>query len=192
MMNAPKKILVTYTTNAGSTKEVAERIAANIPPEAGSVEVEPVERITDLSSYAGVVLGGPMILGWHRRAQKFYKKQRRALRGIPHHIFMTAMKVTEWGDAGVITVDPGIVSPPRVAGKLSFKEKFTTVGHYAAPVTGKGKSPTPASVAIFGGKLDYTKLKIHQMLFVMLVVGEAPAEKREWNLIEEWAKNLVF
>ena len=191
-MDESPRILITYTTNAGSTKEVAERIAANITADTGTVEVLPAEQVKNLSGYSGVVMGGPMILGWHRKARKFYYKHRRDLDGIPHHIFMTAMKVTDSGDTGVITVDPGIRISPADPGKLSFKEKFTTVDHYAAPVARKAGGAGPVSIAIFGGKLDYTKLKVHQMLFVMLVVGEAPGEKRNWNLIEEWAKNLIF
>ncbi len=191
-MEESPRILVTFTTNAGSTREVAERIAANIPAEAGTVDLHPVEKVDDLSRYSGVVVGGPMILGWHRRARKFYKKHRCGLDRIPHHIFMTAMKVTDSGDASVAIVDPGVLNSPADPRKLSLKEKFTTVDHYTAPVARKAGHSSPVSIAIFGGKLDYTKLKLAQMLFVMLVIGEAPGEKRNWNLIEKWAKGLTF
>jgi menaquinone-dependent protoporphyrinogen IX oxidase len=191
-MEETPRILVTYTSNAGSTKEVAERIAAKISVESGTVDVLPADQVEDVSPYSGVVLGGPMILGWHRRARRFYRKHRNDFKGIPHHIFMTAMKVTGSAGPGVITVDPEILTSAADPGKLSLKEKFTTVEHYTAPVNKKIGGSGPASIAIFGGKLDYTKLKLPQMLFVMLVVGEAPGEKRNWSLMEEWANGLSF
>lgn len=185
------RILVTYTTNAGSTKEVAERIAANIEF-AGSVDVLAAGQVEDMAGYAGVVIGGPMILGWHRKARRFYKKHRAKLAGLPVHVFMTAMRVTDTGDAGGVVIDPGITVSPASPDRLSRKEKLTTVGHYVRPVTGKGAPEQPASIAIFGGKLDYTKLKLLQMLFVMLVIGESPGDKRNWQLIETWARSLQF
>jgi menaquinone-dependent protoporphyrinogen IX oxidase len=191
MANQPR-ILVTYTTNAGSTKEVAERVAGSIPPAAGEVTVLPVESVEDITRYRGVVLGGPMIMGWHRKTRRFYKKHRRILAEVPVHVFMTAMRVTDTGETGDVTVDPGILVPAANPHKISVKEKFTTRDHYVAPVVGKGSADKPDSIAIFGGKLDYTKLRLFQMLFVMLVVGEAPGDKRNWKFIEQWASSLQF
>ena len=189
--NSVPRLLITYTTNAGSTKEVAERIAAHIDPGRGTVETIPADQVEDLSAYEGVVVGGPMILGWHRRVRRFYRKHRRELRNIPHHLFMTAMRVTDSGDPGVVTIDPGIVVRPQDQKKMSLKERLTTAEHYIEPIAGEAGGGL-LSIGIFGGKLDYTKLKLFQMLFVMLVVGEAPGEKRNWKLIEEWAGNLRF
>ncbi len=189
-MGSPR-ILVTYTTNAGSTKEVAERIASNIRPAEG-VDVLPVGQVEDVAGYAGVVIGGPMILGWDRKARKFYRRHRAELAGLPVHVFMTAMRVTGAGDTGGVVIDPGITVSPANPDRLSRKEKLTTVGHYLRPFTGKGAPEQPSSIAIFGGKLDYTKLKLIEMLFVMLVIGESPGDKRNWELIEKWAHNLQF
>ena len=189
-MEDGSRILVAYTTNAGSTKEVAERIGMSIST--SGVDVLPVEAVGDLSGYSGFVIGGPMILGWHRRARKFLRKIRRELTEIPLHVFMTAMKVTDADNEYQVTVDPGIKVAPANREKLSFKEKQTTVNHYVAPLMKKNGSFRPSSIAIFGGKLDYTKLKLLQMLFVMVVIGEAPGEKRNWNLIESWATGLSF
>jgi len=190
-MQKEPRILVAYTTNAGSTKEIAERIAANITSSEG-VEVMPAGDVQRLEGYSGVVIGGPMILGWHRKARKFYRKHRDDLKDLPVHVFMTAMRVTDAGDNEEVTVDPKILVPPAEAGKLSFKEKLTTVHHYVAPLGGPGEKMRPDSIAIFGGKLDYTRLKLLQTLFVMLVIGEAPADKRNWDLIDTWAGGLGF
>jgi menaquinone-dependent protoporphyrinogen IX oxidase len=44
-----------------------------------TVEVHRLEEVTDLALYAAVVIGAPMILGWHRAAQKFVKRHAAAL-----------------------------------------------------------------------------------------------------------------
>ena len=90
-----------------------------------------------------------------------------------------------------IYVDPGVLKAPAVPGSLTFKEKHTTVPHYTAPLYKNGH-PRPKSVGIFGGKLDFTKLKFLQVLFVMLVIGASPGDKRNWEVIGNWAKNLEF
>ena len=43
-----KKILVTYTTNAGSTSKVAEAIADEISKTNSNVEILPLEKVTTL------------------------------------------------------------------------------------------------------------------------------------------------
>ena len=191
-MNQKNKILVAYITVAGSTKEVAERIAVQLEGKYGSVDCRPITEIGDLESYTGAVIGGPMILGWHKKAVKFVKKHRSALANIRYHVFMTAAEVTgEANDQGIL-VDPGIQHIPVDGSKLTFKERNTTVPHYTAPISGKKGITPPGKIAIFGGKVDFTKLKFFMMLFEMLIVRTKPGDRRNWDLIEEWAKSLDF
>ena len=191
-MNDQSRILVTYTTNAGSTKEVAERIAATLSHGHAQVDVVPAAEIDDLSGYTGVVFGGPMIVGWHRKAFRLIQKHREVLARIPYHVFMTAMEVTGASDDPRITVDPKFVREDGEPRKLTFKEKHTTVAHYTGPLFASKDVPKPRSAALFAGKLDYTKLKFLQVLFVMLIVGARPGDKRNWQFIEKWAEGLTF
>ena len=45
-------------------------------------------------------------------------------------------------------------------------------------------------IGIFAGKLDYTKLKFPLMMFVMLIIGAKPGDKRNWHTITAWADSL--
>jgi hypothetical protein len=45
-------------------------------------------------------------------------------------------------------------------------------------------------VAIFGGSLALYRLKLLQMLFVMLVIRAQAGEKRNYPVIREWAAEL--
>lgn len=62
----PNKVLVAYTTNSGSTQQVAEAVAGELGKTGAAVEVCRLEEVGDLSPYGAVVVGGPMILGWLR------------------------------------------------------------------------------------------------------------------------------
>ncbi len=72
------KVLVAYATMAGSTMEVANAIGEEIAKRSVEVDVLPIREIEDLQAYDGVVVGGPMIMGWHREALRFIKKHRKA------------------------------------------------------------------------------------------------------------------
>ena len=61
-----KPILVTYTTMAGSTAEVAQAVADEMEKGGVPVDVRPLAQVPSLDGYAAVVVGGPMIMGWQK------------------------------------------------------------------------------------------------------------------------------
>ena len=65
-----KNILITYTTNAGSTADVAETVRQAIQNKAVQVEVKPLSEVKDLAPYDAIIIGAPMIDGWHREARR--------------------------------------------------------------------------------------------------------------------------
>ena len=83
------RILVAYATKNGSTREVAEAIAATLDNRGVAVDVHPARSIR--GSVAGwnlVVVGAPIYSGrWHRDAHRFLKRHRDELRQIPIVVF---------------------------------------------------------------------------------------------------------
>jgi menaquinone-dependent protoporphyrinogen oxidase len=189
-----KRVLVAYATNAGSTAEVAEAIGEVLGQAGAQVDVRRIKEVRDVGGYEAVVVGGPMILGWHREAQKFLKKHRQTLSQVPVAYFMTALRLTQLAggelDALPIYQDPRLATPPQDPNKLSFKERFATVASYLRPALKKAPQVKPVSVAFLAGKLDYGKLNVLHMLFVMLVIGATPGDARNWDAIREWADGL--
>lgn len=187
-------VLITYTTNAGSTREVAETVASGLGTNSLVTEVRPIEGIRDLSPYGAVVVGGPMILGWHRGAVNFLKKHQKALSQVPVAYFFTAMSLTRTWDThldGVpIYLDPGLGKCPQKSKRSSFRERYATVEHYLGPVLKQTPQIRPVSAAFFAGKVDYSRLKLLQSLFVKLIVGAQPGDRRNWDSIREWAASL--
>jgi menaquinone-dependent protoporphyrinogen oxidase len=188
------KILVAYATNSGTTADVAKTIGEEIGKGGVQVDVLPLETITSLDGYNAVALGAPMIMGWHRGATAFLKKNQAALSKVPVALFITCMSLTQTGEtqvAGVpVTVDPTLPQPPKQPGRLSFKENYATVTNYLRPILKAAPQVKPVSVAFLGGRLDMYRLKWWQALFVMVIIQAPPGEKRNWDAIRAWAKDL--
>jgi len=189
-----KKILVTYATLSGTTIEVANAISDEITKAGLQAEVLPLEKVKDLDGYDGVVLGGPMIMGWHRSALGFLRKNRKALNRIPLAVFVMAMSLTKTSETSVDSVpfhiDENLAKPPIKEGRLTFRERYADVVNYARPILNAAGPVRPVSIAFFGGRLDYGRLAWWAVMFVMLVIQAPAGDKRNWPAIRAWAAGL--
>lgn len=189
-----EKVLVAFTTNAGSTEEVAQAVGEELARGGVQVEVLRIEEIATLDSFQAVVVGAPMILGWHRAAIGFIKKHQNALSRMPVAYFCTAMSLTQTEDelmeAPPIFIDNELPKPAKNPGRLSFKERYATLSNYLRPILKAAPDVRPVSIAFFGGKLELFRLNIIQMLFVMLIIQAQPGDLRDWSSIGAWANGL--
>jgi menaquinone-dependent protoporphyrinogen oxidase len=189
------KILVAYATMAGSTAEVAQVVGEEISEAGLQVSILPLGEVKDLELYDGVVVGGPMIMGWHRSAIRFLKKNRSTLQHKPLAVFVLAMSLTQTGETSVdglaVTIDENLPKPPQKAGRLSFREKYARLSNYLQPVLKAARPARPVSIGFFGGRLEYGCLKWWAVLFAMLIIQAPAGEKRNWPAIRAWAASLV-
>jgi len=188
------KILVTYATMAGSTAEVAQVVGEELANRGYPVEVLPLSAVGDLQPYKAVVVGGPMIMGWHRDALRFLTKHRRDFNRIPLAVFVLAMSLTKTGEMNMegvpVFVDENLPKPPKVEGRLNFRERYARLSHYLQPIIQATSPVKPVNIGFFGGRLEYGRLKWWAVLFVLLVIYASPGERRNWNAIRSWAANL--
>lgn len=189
-----KKILVTYATMAGSTVEVAEAVGEEIAKSGSPVDILPISEVKDIQAYSGVVIGGPMIMGWHREALRFLKKNRGALKHIPYAVFVMAISLTQTAEKSVdgvqVHLDEGLPKPPVDSQRLNFRERYARLSNYLRPIL-KATSPVkPVSIGLFGGRLEYGRLKWWAVLFVMLIIQAPAGDRRNWNAIRSWAAGL--
>ncbi|MCG2785299.1 MAG: hypothetical protein L6461_09365 [Anaerolineae bacterium] len=186
-----KKILVTYATNAGSTAKVAQAVADKLTKTA-HVEVVPLEKVTSLDGYSAIVLGAPMIVGWHRGALAFLKRNQAALGQKPLAIFVTCVNLTRTGETsqeGVpLFIDEKLPKAPKNPARLGIKENYSTPKNYLTPIL---KLVKPVSIGIFGGSLQYFSMKWWQVPFVLLVIQAMPGDKRNWKAISEWGGQVA-
>jgi menaquinone-dependent protoporphyrinogen oxidase len=187
-------VLVTYETMSGSTAEVAGFIGDQIGAKGRSVEVLALDKVCELDQYQAIVLGAPMAVGWHDAAIEFLEKHRQAIQDKPLAIFAMAMCLTWTGETSLqgipVCVDEKLARRPKKVGRLSMKESYSSVGNYAAPILKAAGPARPVSLAFFGGRLEYARLKLEARLFVRYVVGAQEGDRRNWELIGSWARAL--
>jgi len=189
-----KKILVTYVTMAGSTAEVAQTIGEEIAKSGIQIEILPVSEVKDLRAYDGVVVGGPMIMGWHRTALRFLRRNREVFQHVPLAVFVMAISLTKTaemsaGDVSII-VDENLPKPPVNAARLNFRERYARLSNYLGPIIKSVRPAKPVSIGVFGGRLEYGRLKWWAVLFVMLIIQAPAGEHRNWTAIRSWAAGL--
>jgi len=189
-----KRVLVTYATMAGSTAEVAQAVGEEIARSGLQVDVLPLHEVRHLEAYDGVVVGGPMIMGWHRAALRFLRAHRKAFQRIPLAVFVMAISLTQTGEMGIngmqVTVDEKLPRLPEVEGQMKFKERYARLENYLRPILRAIQPVKPVSIGVFGGRLEYGRLKWWAVLFVMLVIQAPAGERRNWSLIRSWAAEL--
>jgi menaquinone-dependent protoporphyrinogen oxidase len=188
------KVLIAYVTKSGSTGEVAKAIGEELERHGEKVDVRQAQGVEDISAYDAVILGGPLIMGWHAEALKFVRRHQGALSRVPVAYFVTSLSLTKTAEQRVGTtslyVDPSYGEAPKVEGKLSFKEKYTTASGYLEAALKKAPQVKPVGAGFFGGKLDYSKLGFLPKLFVKVFIGAQEGDHRNWDAIHTWANNL--
>lgn len=190
----PTKILITYTTNAGSTADVARIIGEALGKDGTPVDVRRIEEVQDLAAYTAVVVGGPMIVGWHKAALKFIMQHQQALSSLPAAYFFTAKNLTDTGITSVegipLALDPNLAKPPKNPNRLTIKERYAKVENYLRPALRVAPAVKPLSAAFFAGRLELYRLKWWQALFVLVVIQAQPGGTHNVPFIQEWATEL--
>jgi menaquinone-dependent protoporphyrinogen oxidase len=83
------RIMVAYATQRGSTRQVAETVAAVLRTGGARVDVQPVSEVrAPADGFALVVLGAPLYSGrWHQDAHRFLDLHRTELERVPVAVF---------------------------------------------------------------------------------------------------------
>ncbi len=188
------KILVTYATLSGTTADVAAAVAEELQKAGLQADVLPLAQVKNLDGYTGVVLGGPMIAGWHRSALGFLRRNRKSWSHIPLAIFVTAMSLTRSSTTEVqgvpLSIDDALPKPPARPGRLTLRERYAQVENYARPIIAAARPGRPVGIAFFGGRLEYGRLPWWAVLFAMIIIQAPAGDKQNWPFIRSWAGGL--
>jgi menaquinone-dependent protoporphyrinogen oxidase len=164
-----KQILIAYGTRYGSTREVAETVAAMLTEQGIDTDVKQAREVRSLDDHDAVVLGTPLYLGaLHKDVRALLEKNQTALEHTPFALFAL----------GPIKADDGID------------------GSRAQFVNALAKLPvsTPASTAVFVGAYDPARLGFRDKMLTALPAsplhGEVAHDERDWEEIRRWAQGL--
>ena len=183
-----------YATRHGSTREVADVVAEELRTAFADVDMYEAAFAPPPAGYDAVVVGGPMIMGWHKGARKYLKRHKSQLSEVPFALFVTAASLTEDGVDTVqgmpIAKDPWLAKKPRNAEKLSRKERYALPRHYVGDILKDCAPARPCNAAVFAGSLDLTTMNLFGKAFVLVVIGATPGDGRHYESIHEWAAGL--
>ena len=159
-----QKILVLYTTRAGSTAEIAAAIGQTLSGRGFHVDVKPVKGVSHLEGYQAVILGSAIRMGgWLPEMVKFIQSNQTTLNALPTALFTVHMLNADDDEA-------------------------SRAGHegYTAPV--RALLPN-APEAFFSGVMDFSRLSFLDR-FIAKMVKAVESDQRDWEKIRNWA-NIV-
>jgi menaquinone-dependent protoporphyrinogen oxidase len=164
------QVLVAYGTRYGSTREVAEAVAATLGEQGAHIEVRQAREVRSLDGYDAVVLGTPLYMGaLHKDVRALLEKHRTALEETPFAVFAL----------GPIKADDG----------LDGSREQLLAALAKLPV------PTPAATAVFVGAYDPARLGFKDRMIAALPAsplhGETAHDERDWETIRGWSGDLA-
>jgi len=170
IVNNDLPILVAYATRAGSTKEVAEQVAATLSENGIKNELKPAKEVRSLAGYQAVVLGAPLYMfHWQRDALNFLSRHKADLAEKPLAIF---------------ALGPFHDDEKEIQSARQQLDKDLLSYAWLQPV----------DIQIFAGKFDPAKLAFPFNL-LMVFPGNPmkkmpPSDERNWPQIKAWAAGL--
>jgi menaquinone-dependent protoporphyrinogen oxidase len=161
------KVLVAYASKRGATAEIAEKIGRVLEQAGLTTDVQPADRVSDLTPYRAVVLGSAVYIGrWRKEAVRFLETNEAAL--AERAVWLFSSGPTGEGD------------PVELTQGWRFP---------------KGQQPIadriqPRDVVVFHGAIDKGDLNFIERFMIKNV--KAPiGDFRDWDAITAWATSIA-
>jgi menaquinone-dependent protoporphyrinogen oxidase len=162
-----EKVLVGYGSRHGSTREVADYLAATLRSRHVQAETAPVAEICDVSPYGAFVIGSGVYDGsWSPEVTAFVRRQRRALARRPVWFF----SVAAFGDSH------------RVVGRFMKKEP-REMEEFLETIA-------PLGYRVFAGVIDPVRWSRTGRL-LHHALGGHDGDNRNWPEIDAWAQSIA-
>jgi menaquinone-dependent protoporphyrinogen oxidase len=158
------RVLVTFASRHGSTREIADGIAQELRVAGHSVAVRPVDAVQEIERYDAAVIGSAIYMGdWLPEVRHFVAENRATLARLPVWLFSSGPL---GGD------DPQPHGDPAHLEELLQATRAN--GHQ-----------------LFVGKLDRGCLGIGERL-IATVVKASEGAFRNWKAVRAWAREIAM
>jgi len=162
-----KRVLVAYASKYGATAQIAERIGEVLRGAGLDADVQPANRVKDLSPYAAVVLGSAVYAGsWLKSAADFLRSNEQAL--AERSVWLFSSGPTGEGD------------PVELLKGWRIPQALQPVADRIGP----------RDVTVFHGAIDMSKLSFPERLLVRGIKA-AVGDFRDWDTIAAWATGIA-
>lgn len=161
------KILVTYASKYGATREIAEKIGSGLRQAGLPADILPVDGVRDLNAYAAVILGSAVYVGkWQKAAEAFLRANEQALSVRPVWLFSSGPT----GDGDPVELLQGWRLPATLQ-----------------PVADRIR---PRDVAVFHGFINPDRLNFIERTSVKALKKDF-GDFRDWNAITAWTTTIA-
>ena len=162
------KILVTYASKYGATKEIAEKIGDVLRQAGLQADVVPADGVRDLTTYQAVILGSALYIGkWQKEAVAFLQTHEKILASRPVWLFSS-------GPTG--EGDPlALVEGQRLPATLK-------------PVVDRIR---PRDIVVFGGFINPEKINFLEKYAIKSIVKKPFGDFRDWDRIAAWTARIA-
>ena len=162
-----KKILVAYATKYGATGEIADKVGEVLQGTGFQVDVSPVDRVQDLTSYGAVVLGSAVYIGkWRKEAVKLLKENQEALAERQVWLFSSG----PLGEGDPVELLDGWSLPTSLQ-----------------PIVDRIQ---PRDIAVFHGYLNPEKINFLEK-WMLKNIQSPIGDFRDWEAITSWAESIA-
>lgn len=162
------KLLVTYASKYGATREIAEKIGSVLHQAGWQAEVAPVKEVMGIAGYQAVILGSAVYIGkWQKEAAEFLQKNEHTLAQLPVWLFSSGP--TGEGDP------TELLEGWRLPAELQ-------------PIVERIR---PRDIAVFGGYINPDKVNFIEKTAVKNIVKKPFGDYRDWDRIINWANKVA-
>jgi menaquinone-dependent protoporphyrinogen oxidase len=163
-----KRLLVAYSGEFATTREIAEVIGQTLRDTNTKVDVCQTIDVRELAPYQAVVVGSAIYNGaWLPEAVEFVRYFEAMLSSLPVAYFAVSMTMRTDTPANRRTV-------------LACLE----------PVRAAAPAVQPVDIGLFAGRLQYVNLPLLTRLFFWLQSRLPSGDFRDWATIQDWVREI--
>lgn len=166
-----RRVLVAYSSQFGTTGEIARAVAARLCRDGSSADAKPIQAVGDLTPYDTVVVGAPIQYDrWMREARDFVVRNEDFLSSIPVAYFFACAALSDTSGRGA-----------------------DKAAQYAERVAATSPHVEPVSVGRFAGVVDFDRMGLLTRIAlraVLTLVGATQGDYRNWQAIRAWSDEV--